>query len=46
MIGFGLVFERQGVAASSQNGKRNFAKGAELRGLAKVGTMNCKLANG
>ncbi|WP_426024951.1 hypothetical protein [Brevundimonas sp. TSRC1-1] len=46
MIGFGLVFERQGVAASSQNGKRNFAKGAELRGLAKVATMNCKLANG
>jgi hypothetical protein len=46
MIGFGLVFERQGVAASSQNGKRNFAKDAELRGLAKAAAVNCKLANG
>ncbi|WAC59260.1 hypothetical protein [Brevundimonas sp. SL130] len=46
MIGLGLVFPAKGVAPSSQIGKRNFAKGAELRGLAKAGTMNCKLANG
>ncbi|MFN4069731.1 MAG: hypothetical protein ACK4IW_09930 [Brevundimonas aurantiaca] len=46
MIGFGLSFEGQGVAPSSQNGKRNFAKDAELRGLAKAAAVNCKLANG
>jgi hypothetical protein len=46
MIGLGLVFAAKGVAPSSQNGKRNFAKGAELCGFAKVTAMNCKFANG
>ncbi|MFA4939121.1 MULTISPECIES: hypothetical protein [unclassified Brevundimonas] len=36
----------QGVAPSSQIGKRNFAKSVELRGLAKDGDMICKVANG
>ncbi|MFN3836542.1 MAG: hypothetical protein ACK4MI_02395 [Brevundimonas sp.] len=46
MTGLCLFFLRQGVAPSSQIGKRNFAKSAELRGLAKDHPMICKVANG
>jgi hypothetical protein len=45
MMDLRLSFKER-VAPSSQNGKRNFAKDAELRGLAKAAAVNCKLANG
>jgi hypothetical protein len=45
MMDLRLSFEK-GVAPSTQIGKRNFAKSAELRGLAKDGDMICKVANG
>jgi hypothetical protein len=45
MMDIRLSFKER-VAPSSQNGKRNFAKSVELRGLAKDGDMICKVANG
>jgi len=41
-----LLFVEEGVAASSQIRKRNFAKSVELRRLAKDVSMICKVANG